>query len=39
MVSSAWLASETTMIGWPAISLADIASGKIDAFESLIGQD
>ncbi len=39
MINQAWLASENTTIGWPPFSLAEVASGKIDPFESLIGQD
>lgn len=39
LVTMAWQASKTTAVGWPALSLADIESGKVDAFPSLIGQD
>ena len=39
MVTMAWQASKTTMIGWPAVSLADIESGKVDAYPSLVGED
>ncbi len=39
LITMAWLASENTTIGWPPFSLADVASGKIDPFEPLIGQD
>ena len=39
MVTMAWQASKTTTVGWPAVSLADIEAGKVDAFPSLIGED
>jgi hypothetical protein len=35
----AWRASASARVGWPAISVADVESGKLDPYDSLYGLD
>jgi len=39
IIVMAWRESATTKVGWPAVSVADVEAGKVDPFESLIGDD
>ncbi len=39
MVSEAWNASATATVGYPATSVADVESGKVDAYPLLYGAD
>jgi hypothetical protein len=39
MVTEAWIASAKGKVGWPEVSVADVVSGKADAFPFLYGQD
>jgi hypothetical protein len=38
-IIDAWRASATSDVGWPAVKVADVVSGKIDPFDSLFGED
>jgi hypothetical protein len=39
VVADAWRASATGQVGWPAVSVADVVSGKVDPYDSLYGVD
>ena len=39
LVTEAWIASAKSKVGWPEVSVADVVSGKTDAFPFLYGQD
>lgn len=39
LVVMAWRDSATTKLGWPVISVADVESGKIDPYVSMVGDD
>lgn len=39
LIVEAWRASATARVGWPEVSVADVEAGKVDPYESLIGQD
>ena len=39
LIFDAWIASEKTTVGWPAVSLADVQSGKVKAYDNLYGID
>ncbi len=39
MVVLAWRASATGKVGWPAVSVEDSVSGKVDPWESVLGKD
>ncbi len=39
MIVLAWRASATAKVGWPEVSVADVESGKVDPYESLVGKD
>jgi hypothetical protein len=39
LVIDAWRVSATQEVGWPAVKVADVASGKLDPYDSLYGQD
>lgn len=39
MVAEAWSASANSKVGWPEVSVADVVSGKVDAYPRLHGQD
>jgi hypothetical protein len=38
-IVQAWRTSGTIKVGWPAVSVADIESGKADAWDSLYGRN
>jgi hypothetical protein len=39
MIVEAWTASATSTVGWPAVSVADVESGKVDPYRALYGAD
>lgn len=39
LIVLAWRESATTKVGWPAVSVADVEAGKVDPFESMVGDD
>jgi hypothetical protein len=39
LIVDAWIASETTTVGYPAISVADVKAGSVEAYPSLYGKD
>ncbi|MDP1632950.1 MAG: S1/P1 Nuclease [Caulobacter sp.] len=39
VIVQAWRASASAKVGWPEVSVADVESGKVDPYESLIGAD
>lgn len=39
LIVVAWRASAGVKVGWPEVSVADVESGKVDPYESLIGSD
>lgn len=38
-VDLAWQASADAQVGWPAVKVADIETGKVDPYDSLYGED
>ena len=39
LVAAAWVESAKGQIGWPAVRVADIEAGRVDAWEPLYGRD
>ncbi len=39
LIALAWRDSHDAKVGWPAISVTDVETGKIDPFDSLYGED
>ena len=39
LVVGAWRASASGTVGWPSVSVADVEAGKLDAYDSLYGED
>ncbi len=38
-IALAWRASARGQVGWPAVSVADVAAGRLDPYDSLYGLD
>ncbi len=38
-IVDAWRTSAAADVGWPAVKVADVLAGKIDPFDSLLGED
>ncbi|MDP1736302.1 MAG: S1/P1 Nuclease [Caulobacter sp.] len=39
LIVEAWRASANAKVGWPEVSVADVESGKVDAYEAMLGAD
>jgi hypothetical protein len=39
MIVEGWRASANAKVGWPEVSVADVESGKVDPWESMVGKD
>ena len=39
LIVEAWRVSPKVTVGWPAISLADVEAGRVDAYLSLYSKD
>ena len=39
MIVSAWRASDRTTVGWPALKVDEVLTGKVDPYDSLYGRD
>jgi len=39
LIVEAWRTSPKMTVGWPAVSLADVEAGRVDAYLSLFSKD